>query len=47
MKKQRADFEKGLIGDLITIEGYYHADHRWFWKKAGLLNQHSNGYMAV
>ena len=33
MKKQRADFEAGLIGDLITIEGYYHADHRWFLDK--------------
>ncbi|TYR38026.1 Gfo/Idh/MocA family oxidoreductase [Sphingobacterium phlebotomi] len=33
MKKQRADFEEGLIGDLITIEGYYHADHRWFLEK--------------
>lgn len=33
MKRQRADFEKGLIGELITIEGYYHADHRWFLDK--------------
>jgi len=33
MKKQRADFEAGLIGELITIEGYYHADHRWFLEK--------------
>lgn len=33
VKKQRADFEQGLIGDLITIEGYYHADHRWFLEK--------------
>lgn len=33
MKRQRADFEKGLIGELITIEGYYHADHRWFLNK--------------
>lgn len=33
MKKQRTDFEAGLIGDLITIEGYYHADHRWFLEK--------------
>ncbi|WP_134091017.1 Gfo/Idh/MocA family protein [Olivibacter sp. XZL3] len=33
MKRQRADFEKGVIGDLITIEAYYHADHRWFLAK--------------
>lgn len=33
MKRQRKDFEKGLIGDLITIEAYYHADHRWFLSK--------------
>ena len=33
MKRQRKDFEAGLIGDLITIESYYHADHRWFFEK--------------
>lgn len=33
MKKQRADYEKGLIGELITAEAYYHADHRWFLEK--------------
>ncbi|MGK9119337.1 MULTISPECIES: Gfo/Idh/MocA family protein [Sphingobacteriaceae] len=33
MKRQRADFEKGVIGELITIEAYYHADHRWFLAK--------------
>lgn len=32
-KKQRADFEAGEIGDLITIEAHYHADHRWFLEK--------------
>ncbi|MBO0947903.1 Gfo/Idh/MocA family protein [Fibrella forsythiae] len=37
MKKQRADYEKGLIGELITIEGYYHADHRWFLDKGWSL----------
>ncbi|MDI9876504.1 MULTISPECIES: Gfo/Idh/MocA family protein [Bacteroidota] len=37
MKKQRADYENGLIGDLITIEGYYHADHRWFLEKGWSL----------
>jgi predicted dehydrogenase len=39
MKKQRADFEAGLIGELITIEGYYHADHRWFLQKGWSLQQ--------
>lgn len=37
MKKQRSDFEKGMIGELITIEGYYHADHRWFLTKGWSL----------
>jgi len=32
-KRQRKDFEAGLIGDLITIEGEYSADHRWFLEK--------------
>lgn len=32
-KKQRKDFEQGLIGALITIESHYNADHRWFLKK--------------
>lgn len=37
LKKQRQDFESGLVGDLITIEGYYHADHRWFLEKPWAL----------
>lgn len=32
-KRQRADFETGEIGDLITVESHYHADHRWFLSK--------------
>lgn len=32
-KRQRADFEAGEIGDLITVESHYHADHRWFLSK--------------
>jgi predicted dehydrogenase len=32
-KRQRLDFEAGEIGDLITIESHYHADHRWFLEK--------------
>lgn len=37
VKRQRKDFEEGLIGELITIEGYYHADHRWFLDKSWSL----------
>ncbi|RNL89150.1 gfo/Idh/MocA family oxidoreductase [Sinomicrobium pectinilyticum] len=33
MKRQRKDYEAGLIGELITVEAYYHADHRWFLAK--------------
>lgn len=38
-KRQRADFEAGLIGDLITVESHYNADHRWFLKKEWSLLQ--------
>lgn len=33
MKRQRKDYEAGLLGELITVEAYYHADHRWFLQK--------------
>jgi predicted dehydrogenase len=36
-KKQRADFEEEVIGDLITIESHYNADHRWFLEKKWAL----------
>lgn len=39
MKKQRKDYEAGLIGELITVEAYYHADHRWFLAKPWSLQQ--------
>ncbi|CAM3939727.1 Predicted dehydrogenase [Pedobacter westerhofensis] len=39
VKRQRRDFEAGLIGELITIEGHYHADHRWFLEKGWSLKQ--------
>jgi predicted dehydrogenase len=39
MSRQRRDFESGEIGELITIEGYYHADHRWFLEKGWSLQQ--------
>jgi predicted dehydrogenase len=38
-KRQRADFESGEIGDLITIEAHYNADHRWFLSKEWSLQQ--------
>jgi len=38
-KRQRADFDKGEIGDLITIEAHYNADHRWFLEKEWSLRQ--------
>ncbi|MEJ5995014.1 Gfo/Idh/MocA family oxidoreductase [Pedobacter sp. Du54] len=37
--RQRSDYEAGLIGDLITIEAQYHADHRWFLAKGWSLKQ--------
>ncbi len=39
MQRQRKDYEEGLIGELITIEAYYHADHRWFLEKPWSLQQ--------
>lgn len=36
-KRQRKDFEAGLVGDLITVESHYHADHRWFLEKPWAL----------
>lgn len=38
-KRQRQDFEEGLIGDLITIESHYNADHRWFLEKRWALEK--------
>jgi len=36
-KRQRTDFEEGVIGELITIESHYNADHRWFLEKKWAL----------
>jgi len=36
-KRQRKDFEDGIIGELITIESHYNADHRWFLEKKWAL----------
>lgn len=38
-KRQRKDFESGVIGELITIESHYHADHRWFLDKPWALSE--------
>jgi predicted dehydrogenase len=38
-KRQRKDYEAGAIGELITIEAEYHADHRWFLEKPWALEQ--------
>jgi predicted dehydrogenase len=35
--KQRLDFEAGVIGELMTIESHYNADHRWFLEKKWAL----------
>ncbi len=32
-KRQREQFETGDFGEIITLEAYYNADHRWFLKK--------------
>jgi len=37
--RQRKDFLAGSIGELITIEAQYHADHRWFLAKGWSLKQ--------
>lgn len=37
MKRQRSDFNAGLIGEIETVEAYYHADHRWFLGKGWSL----------
>ncbi|SFP85029.1 Gfo/Idh/MocA family protein [Parafilimonas terrae] len=38
-KRQRKDFEAGEIGELITIESHYNADHRWFLEKPWALEK--------
>ena len=38
-KRQRKDFEQGSIGELITIESHYNADHRWFLEKKWALEK--------
>lgn len=31
--RQRQHFDTGAFGDIITVEAYYNADHRWFLSK--------------
>ncbi|MEM1212674.1 MAG: Gfo/Idh/MocA family oxidoreductase [Planctomycetota bacterium] len=31
--RQREEFEEGILGQLVTLETHYHADHRWFIAK--------------
>lgn len=38
-KRQRKDFEEGVIGELITVESHYNADHRWFLAKPWALEK--------
>jgi len=33
LARQRQHFESGRFGEIITVEAYYNADHRWFLKK--------------
>jgi predicted dehydrogenase len=35
--RQREHFASGCFGDIITVEAYYNADHRWFLKKGWAL----------
>ncbi|MGD9556026.1 MAG: Gfo/Idh/MocA family protein [Mangrovibacterium sp.] len=39
MMRQRADFENGRIGSLVTVEAQYNADHRWFLGKGWSLEE--------
>jgi predicted dehydrogenase len=39
MRRQRKDYEAGEIGELVTVEAYYHADHRWFLEKGWSLGE--------
>ena len=45
-KRQRKDFEAGLIGELITIEGNIMPITAGFWRKPGRWKNHLNGCMA-
>lgn len=38
-KRQRVDFVEGLIGELVTVECHYNADHRWFLEKKWALEK--------
>jgi len=36
-RRQRKDYTEGQIGELITVESHYNADHRWFLEKKWAL----------
>ena len=38
-RRQRKDFMEGQIGELITVESHYNADHRWFLEKKWALEE--------
>jgi predicted dehydrogenase len=38
-RRQRKDFTEGQIGELITVESHYNADHRWFLEKKWALEE--------
>lgn len=38
-KRQREHFEEGAFGDVVSIESYYNADHRWFLQKEWARNE--------
>jgi len=38
-RRQRKDFEEGMIGELVTVESHYNADHRWFLEKKWALEK--------
>ena len=37
--RQRKEYEQGLLGELVTIETHYNADHRWFLGKGWSLQE--------
>lgn len=38
-RRQRKDYTEGQIGELITVESHYNADHRWFLEKKWALEE--------
>jgi predicted dehydrogenase len=38
--RQRRHFEKGVLGELVAVEAFYNADHRWFLAKPWARQKH-------